>query len=143
MFVEGTKNTQGVTKTNRKRNIGAAEGDFGSLLGETAETEKAGNLAGVQPMGMLEGLLSIQQLENEVMEKKKAMQKGSEVLDYLDHIRHGLLRGRLSTMQVKNLTHAVKEMQYNVADPRLKEILGDIETRAAVELAKLEMNRLV
>ena len=144
MKIEGPKNTEGVSKTNRKRKIGTAEGDFGSLLGGGVdETESAGSLTGVQPMGMLDGLLSIQQLENEVMEKKKAIKKGSEILDYLDQLRHGLLRGRLSTMQVKNLAHAVKELQYNVTDPRLLDILSHIETRAAVELAKLEMNRLI
>ena len=143
MLVEGPKNTQSLGKAARKRKINSAEGDFGSLLDSPEETESTGTLTGVQPMGMLEGLLSIQQLENEVMEKKKAVKKGSEILDYLDQLRHGLLRGRLSTMQIKNLAHAVQEMQYNISDPRLQEILSQIETRAAVELAKLEMNRLV
>jgi len=144
MLIEGPKNTQGVSKTNRKRKIGTPEGDFGSLLsGGAEESQNTGTLIGVQPMGMLDGLLSIQQLENEVMEKKKAVAKGSEILDYLDKLRHGLLRGRLSTMQVKNLAHAVQQLQYNVSDPRLKEILAQIETRAVVELAKLEMNRLI
>ena len=144
MKIDGPKNTEALSKPNRKRKIGSAEGDFGSLLsGGAEEAENTGSLTGVQPMGMLEGLLSIQQLENEVMEKKKAIKKGEEILDYLDTLRHGLLRGRLSTMQVKNLAHAVKQMQYNVTDPRLRDILSHIETRAAVELAKLEMNRLI
>ena len=144
MKIDGPKNTEAVSKSARKRKIDSAEGDFGSLLsGGAEETESTGTLSGVQPMGMLEGLLSIQQLENEVMEKKKAIKKGEEILDYLDTLRHGLLRGRLSTMEVKNLAHAVKEMQYNVTDPRLLDILSHIETRAAVELAKLEMNRLI
>lgn len=144
MKIEGPKNTEALSKAGRKRKIGSAEGNFGSLLaGDAEETGGAGTLSGVQPMGMLEGLLSIQQVENEVMEKKKAIKKGADILDYLDQLRHGLLKGRLSTMQVQNLTHAVQQMQYDVNDPRLKEILSAIETRAAVELAKLEMNRLV
>lgn len=144
MLIEGPKNTQGIAKASRKRKIGEAEGDFGSLLSSGAEeAASSGGITGVQPMGMLEGLLSIQQVENDVMEKKKAIKQGEDVLEYLDQLRHGLLRGRLSTMQVQNLAHAVKQMQYNVDDPRLIEILSNIETRAAVEMAKLEMNRLV
>ena len=142
MKIEGPKNIEQTAKTRGKRKITSAEGDFSSLLG-VEEKESTGNLSGVQPMGMLDGLLSIQQLENDVMEKKKAIQQGDDVLDYLDQLRHGLLRGRLSTMQVQNLVHAVKQMNYNVSDPRLKQILGAIETRAAVELAKLEMNRVI
>lgn len=144
MKIDGTNQAQGVGKANRKRKIGEAEGDFGSLLsGDAEESAASGGITGVQPMGMLEGLLSIQQVENDVMEKKKAVKQGEEVLDYLDKLRHGLLKGRLSTMQVQNLAHAVKQLQYNVDDPRLTDILSHIETRAAVELAKLEMNRLI
>lgn len=145
MKIDNTNQAQGIKKANRKRKIGESEADFSNFLGaaETEDIATAGSIIGVQPMGMLEGLLSIQQVEDELMEKKKVIRQGEDILDYLDQLRHGLLRGRLSTMQVQNLVHAVKQMQYTLNDPRLKNILSDIETRAAVELAKLEMNRLL
>lgn len=142
MKIDGTNKAGGVSSTSKKKRAAAAGGDFASLISGADKEEGASNVTGVQPMGMLEGLLAIQQLENDVMEKKQAMKRGNDVLDYLDQLRHSLLRGKLSTLQVQNLASAVKELNYNVADPRLKSVLSAIETRAAVELAKLEMNRV-
>lgn len=143
MKIDGPTKAGGVSATTKKKRAGAAGGDFAGLLSSAGEAEETGNISGVQPMGMLEGLLTIQQLENDVMEKKEAMKRGNDVLDYLDQLRHSLLRGKLSTMQVQNLASAVRGLNYNVTDPRLKEVLSAIETRAAVELAKLEMNRII
>lgn len=140
MKIDGPKSTQGVSGTSKKKRIGSAEGDFSSLLGGT-DTDN-NNISGVQPMGMLEGLIAIQQLEIDVMEKKEAQKRGNDVLDVLDQLRHGLLRGKLSTMQVQNLAAGMRALNFNVADPRLQEVISAIETRAAVELAKLEMNRI-
>lgn len=143
MKIDGTNKAGGVSSTSKKKRAGAAGGDFASLIsGAESDGAATAGVTGVQPMGMLEGLLAIQQVENDVMEKKQAMKRGNDVLDYLDQLRHSLLRGKLSTMQVQNLASAVKDLNYNVADPRLKSVLSDIETRAAVELAKLEMNRV-
>lgn len=140
MKIDGTKSTQGVSGASKKKRIGTAEGDFSSLLGGV-EAE-SNNISGVQPMNMLEGLLTIQQLENDVMEKKEARKRGDDVLDVLDQLRHGLLRGKLTTMQVQNLAAGMRALNFNVADPRLQEVISAIETRAAVELAKLEMNHI-
>ncbi len=133
----GPLNKAAPKKANR---AGAANGNFRSFLDSGDETVSASNLGGVAPMGMLEGLLAIQQVEEDLVSSEEGKKQGKEALDYLDRIRHGLLSGKLSTIDVQNLMRQVREMQFNVADPRLKEILEDIHTRAAVELAKLEMS---
>jgi hypothetical protein len=59
------------------------------------------------------------------------------LLDRLDELRLGLLGGRLSMAALERLTLLVAENRGKVDDPRLTQILDEIEVRAAVELAKL------
>ncbi len=63
------------------------------------------------------------------------------MLDKLDALRQGLLRGAMSRGDLMDLAKLVRARQEVGADPELRAILGDIELRAAVELAKLESLR--
>ena len=49
-----------------------------------------------------------------------------------------LLGGELSQAQLDRLSRAVREQRSATEDPKLEAVLDEIETRAAVELAKLE-----
>lgn len=60
------------------------------------------------------------------------------MLDLLDDVRHGLLRGAIPVSKLESLLTAVRNQRDHVDDPRLAEILDEIEVRAAVELAKLD-----
>ena len=65
---------------------------------------------------------------------------GEDILDKLDQIRHGLLIGAIPKDQLTNLTQTLRERRANVSDPRLIEVIDEIELRAEVELAKLTRN---
>ena len=60
-----------------------------------------------------------------------------DILDRLDEIRHGLLSGSLSLAQVTGLANLVRSRRATIADPRLRDVLDEIELRAEVEIAKL------
>ena len=62
---------------------------------------------------------------------------GENILDCLDEIRHGLLTGAIPKDRLTNLAQTLRERRANVSDPRLIEIIHEIEVRAEVELAKL------
>ena len=49
----------------------------------------------------------------------------------------GLLAGRIPTHLLNELVLALRERRPEFTDPRLGEILDEIELRASVELAKL------
>jgi flagellar biosynthesis/type III secretory pathway ATPase len=66
----------------------------------------------------------------------QAYQRATDILDRLDDLRHGLLSGILSRHQVENLAHLVRLKRESIEDPRLIEILDQIELRAEIELAK-------
>ncbi|MCH9020057.1 MAG: hypothetical protein IIA73_06805 [Proteobacteria bacterium] len=59
------------------------------------------------------------------------------MLDRLDEIRHALLFGAIPRHRLLALQREVREKRVAVADPRLNQLLDEIDLRAAVELAKL------
>ncbi|NBR29945.1 MAG: hypothetical protein EBT83_16285 [Betaproteobacteria bacterium] len=61
-------------------------------------------------------------------------------LDALEQLRDGLLSGSLPVATLRNLERMVAQERALVSDPKLNAVLDDIELRAAVELAKLEMS---
>ena len=60
------------------------------------------------------------------------------LLDELDNLKIALLGGDLSPGQLDALSRAVRDQRSATDDPKLEAVLDEIETRAAVELAKLE-----
>jgi len=59
------------------------------------------------------------------------------MLDRLDDIRLGLLTGTVSKERLSELSRLARVRRAEVDDPRLVEVLDEIELRAEVELAKL------
>jgi hypothetical protein len=70
--------------------------------------------------------------------KRWARQRGEEILDRLDEIRHGLFVGRLPRERVAVLLDLVRRQKARTHDPRLMQIIDEIELRAEVGLAKLD-----
>lgn len=67
---------------------------------------------------------------------QQAKEYATGLLDQLDRIRMGLLSGGLSRDQLQNLSKIITHHQQAAADPKLNDILKDIELRVRVELAK-------
>ena len=72
--------------------------------------------------------------------RKTAIDRAELLLDKLDQLRHGLLLGKISGRQLTDLMNSVRLRQDQFVDPRIREVLNEIELRAAVELAKLQKN---
>ena len=60
-------------------------------------------------------------------------------MDALEDIRRDLLAGGIPMHRLTELKRQISVQKQFVSDPRLNELIEDIELRAAVELAKLEM----
>jgi Class II flagellar assembly regulator len=85
----------------------------------------------------IEGLLALQEIFDEAGGRRRAVARGDKLLDTLDGLRHALLAGVLPRSQIEELGRLAAEAVPLTHDPRLAEILAEIELRAAVELAKL------
>jgi Class II flagellar assembly regulator len=92
----------------------------------------AGSVAG------LDSLLALQSVDMTVERRKKAQQRGRQILDVLDAVKLGVLDGTLNPAMLENLGIAVASAREATDDPALEGILDEIELRAQVELAKLQ-----
>lgn len=111
-------------------------------------TRFASNLAGGSSVsstapagdaGAINALLSVQEVgDNGADERRRSVRRGEEILDRLDELRLGLLTGTFPSEKLDHLLETVRRQHERILDPRLREVLREIELRASVELAKLD-----
>jgi len=67
-------------------------------------------------------------------------QYGDDLLNRLDDLRLAILDGVLSKDKLTELAHNLRQKSQNSDDPKLNEIINEIELRAEVEVEKLTRN---
>lgn len=135
MKVEGP----GLSRLGRvRRTSGAApaEGFAEALEGESAAATPAG-VQGLSSTLSVGSLLALQG-ENQDEQEKRAKARGEDLLRQLELLRLDLLTGAIPRSHLTGLAQTVKTAREQTFDPRLNEILDEIELRAAVELAKYD-----
>jgi len=135
MRIEWTPSLRPATQRRDER---SAATDRAFSLGQGGEASASAGAQGSMPTEALAGLLSLQEITEELSGRRRAMARGEKLLDALDGLRHALLAGALPRAQIAALAQLVQDSIALADDPRLVEILAEIELRAAVELAKLE-----
>ncbi|MBS0409174.1 MAG: flagellar assembly protein FliX [Proteobacteria bacterium] len=112
------------------------------VSGGAGEVARATASTGVSPVASLEALMALQEVGGPLERRKRAAARGGRLLDALDELKIGLLEGTLPRAAVERLAREAREQRTLTDDPGLDAILGEIETRAEVEMAKLEANGL-
>jgi hypothetical protein len=95
-------------------------------------------VAGPGPIAALDSILMLQGMDDSTQGRSKGLAHGEQLLDLLDSVRDGLLAGGIPRATLNKLAAAVTRRHEVFADPKLQEVLDQIELRAHVELAKLE-----
>jgi len=131
----GTLNSPPVRRRDQARKTQTSE--FAQALPEEVGVK---NTSSAGPVDPLSGLLAAQEVGEEGDGRRRACERGLSLLEKLDQLRHGLLAGRIPRHQLSNLLEAVRSRRDHTADPRIREVLDEIELRAAVELAKLQQS---
>jgi hypothetical protein len=120
---------------------GAGEGfKLPSAPGASSPTPTSAVTSSQAVMGV-EALLTLQDVGGPLERRRRAVGRASKLLDVLDQLKLALLGGELSTADLQRLDRALREQRAATDDPRLEGLLDEIETRARVELAKLEQAR--
>ena len=91
---------------------------------------------GGNPDGDIDGILALQEVDEDGRGRNPHVERGEEMLDRLDEIRAGLLTGKINSHSLEQLLAQVRSRSQDFTDPKLREILAEIELRAAEELAK-------
>ncbi|MBT3535605.1 MAG: flagellar assembly protein FliX [Rhodospirillaceae bacterium] len=131
----------GSIRSNATRRAGRKGGDGGATFRvesgggaeAAAQTGAASSVAGVG------SLLALQEVPDALEQRRQAVLRSTDILDELQQLRMGLLTGSVPRQRLQRLMKLLQDRPGGYADPQLDNIIGDIEVRAAVELAKLEM----
>lgn len=126
----------------KKRASGAEKGVFAALMAGGAEhaedAPRADSGQSLQSLSALDGLLALQEIPDALHDRKRALRQGHAVLDGLEQLRTAILCGDITHQQLSTLRERMRSLRHIPTDPHLRELLQDIELRAAVELAKFE-----
>lgn len=121
------------------RRVNKGMGGSDSTFSVAASNSQAAAVAAPGPLTALDSILTLQGMDDSMSGRSKGLQHGEHLLDMLDQVRDGLLAGGIPRSTLNRLAVAVGRRQESFADPKLQDVLDQIELRAHVELAKLEM----
>ena len=115
---------------------GVTSSDFGSLL--TSE-QKIDDVATTNRISSVDAVVALQEITGDNTDERGAKNRANLILDKLEDIRMGLLMGQIPKSNLDELSRILIVARENSIDANLLEIIEDIELRAKIELAKLEM----
>ena len=123
----------GVKRSSGSR--GVASSDFDSLL---ISEQKIDAVAATNRISSVDAVVALQEITGDNTNERGAKNRANLILDKLEDIRMGLLMGQIPKSNLEELSKILILARENSIDPSLLEIIGDIELRAKIELAKLE-----
>ncbi|HEY4078451.1 MAG TPA: flagellar assembly protein FliX [Rhizomicrobium sp.] len=133
MEVKGT----GRVETSAVKRKATASAGGGFTMSEASESHGQ-IVAGPGPIAALDSILMLQGMDDATDGRSRGLSHGANLLDLLDSVRDGLLAGGIPRTTLNKLAVAVTRRHDQFADPKLQDVLDQIELRAHVELAKLE-----
>jgi hypothetical protein len=97
----------------------------------------AGGPTALRTVGGIDALIALQGVEDPAERRRHALKRGRHALDALDELKIGLLGGMLSPATLTKLKSAAAYLKDGSGDASLDAVLGEIELRVEVEIAKM------
>jgi hypothetical protein len=85
--------------------------------------------------------MALQGVEDVMERRRRAVRRGSGILDRLEELKLAMLSGEAGGSALERLARTVREDRPQDADESLNGLLDQIDLRAAVELAKADLRR--
>lgn len=120
---------------------GPASAGFAAATAGASPSGAAAGAAVVTGVAGLEALLALQEAGGPLERRRRAIARAGRLLDGLDAIKLALLDGAGADAAMQALARAVAEGRESVDETGLGGVLDEIETRAAVEIAKRDVAR--
>ena len=137
MKVTGPSGPAGATGARAAPSQAAASG-FSIATPSAGAPTGVTSAASVNAVSTLDALMALQEVGGPLERRRRAVRRAGTILDALDSLKLELLEGPLDPAVLESLTRAVREQRSMTDDPNLEGLLDQVETRAVVELAKLE-----
>lgn len=109
--------------------------------GGAISAAQAGATSSASGVASAAALMALQGVEDPTERRRRAIRRGSALLDRLDELKLALLGGQDGAAALGRLARDLREERDEEAEPGLKAVLDQIDLRASVELAKAEMSR--
>lgn len=130
-----------IDATNRSNNV-SGRGPAGRVGGGPAfiptgadGPARANATTPVAPATELNAILALQTVGDFRESRRKAVRRGTNLLDLLEAMKADLLVGRVSTDRLDAMASQLTQLRERV-DPSLDAVIDEIELRVLVELAK-------
>ena len=114
-----------------------AEGGFSVSGGTRAASPATPATEAAAGVGSVDALLALQAVDGPEERRRRALRRGGGLLDRLDALKLAMLGGEDGASALQALARASAEQRDQIDDPALADLLDHIDTRAAVELAKV------
>lgn len=132
--------SNGVGSAQVARGAARAPGGFSIGGGAQASSPAAtARVSAAMPVAGLDALIALQAVGGPLERRRRAVSRAGRILDMLEDVKVALLDGEVTPATLDRLMGAVREQREQTDDAGLEGVLNEIETRAAVELAKLGM----
>ena len=142
MKIEGPNPLRSGAVRRTKAGKPAAGNGFAGVMEEAdGGAATAAGVTGAGPISSVDSLLALQGSDDVAERHGRARARGEALLDRLDGLRTDILLGRIPRHRLAELSALARSGRAAVDDPRLAEVLDEIELRAEVEIAKLEAVR--
>lgn len=117
----------------------ASSGENFSLYLKESMKSSGPAVGGTSGISVADAIFATQMVhgEEEREMRKKMLKRGNVLIEKLEEIRDGLLTGFISRDKLIDISRFVKEQKFNPNDEALSSLIGEIELRVEVELAKL------
>lgn len=109
----------------------------GFVIAETDSLRSTQAPASLRTIGGIDALIALQGQDDPVERRRRAVSHGRTALDVLDELRDEVLSGMLAPATVSRLRSAAAGLRDGSGDAGLDAVLGQIELRLEVEIAKL------
>jgi hypothetical protein len=134
MRITGYSHLGGVQGRPGRKRTGESGGIFDVQAHE--ETQASPQGAPAARTSGLDALLSLQEVEDPLTGRRKAMARGHDLLDTLENLKADVLAGRVSPERLGRIAMLLSQRDSS-GHPELEQVIDEIELRARVELAKL------
>lgn len=140
MRVENSNPINSNKKSDKKKTAASGFGDA-MASASSSETDESSSVGGLTGIAALDGILALQEMDvDENGSQKQAYQTAMLTLGALDELRVAILMGEIPPSLLSRIERFSQSQKQYIIDPVMRSVLDEIELRAAVELAKLEMS---
>ncbi len=135
-------------RPERKKSSAADGTGFSTLMDSIGEEDTAVSTAPALsstssplPLSSLSTLLSVQGINEEVTRRQKHIRQAHLTLDGLEELRHALLLGEVPLYLLSSIEKRMGDIKQQDLPSGLRDVIEEVELRAAVEIAKFRMHR--